>query len=280
MVSKELAGQVAFALPQVKEGMGISSALDLVFAAQQVLFSPAEPFGRAGSQATTRLDREPVSLFSIALSRTEAEGLTARIKEGLGNLPLLILEAHEGRAWRALGYRTWEAYVRNELKLSRSRSYEILDQARVLRAISQAAGSGEIPYISGLAALQIKPRLEAVVAEVRSALARSGSHATTQEVATVVLSAVGRARVRIVPSTGAASIFQREPTCGPLLRLLMAIDSQPSPRQLVAELTDGEIERLGDLQPAAKWFDEFFSAWIERTQRCAPGSTVRKSGQA
>jgi hypothetical protein len=52
-----------------------------------------------------------------------------------------ILEAHDRRAWQPLGYPTWEQHVKKEFNLSRSRSYQLLDRARVIQALF-AAGLG------------------------------------------------------------------------------------------------------------------------------------------
>ena len=54
-----------------------------------------------------------------------------------------MLEAHDRRAWQALGYPTWEQYVKKEFNLSRSRSYQLLDRAKVTHALF-AAGLDEM----------------------------------------------------------------------------------------------------------------------------------------
>jgi hypothetical protein len=101
------------------------------------------------------------------LDAAAARALTESIKGADQSLCRLLLEAHERRAWRALGYATWERYIKQELHMSRSRSYELLDQARALQAIEAAAGASEVIYISTYAALQLKPHLAAVAERVR-----------------------------------------------------------------------------------------------------------------
>jgi hypothetical protein len=96
-----------------------------------------------------------------------AEILTQRIKTEVNQVFLLLAEAHDRRAWAALGYASWDQYVRLEFGYSRSRSYEFLDQARVIQAIQAATGAATIPDLSAFAARQIKPYLHEVISEIR-----------------------------------------------------------------------------------------------------------------
>lgn len=74
------------------------------------------------------------------LSETEATKLTKKIKIAVDDLWALLIQAHEGKAWKALGYSTWEAYVSAEFSMSRQRSYQLLDQGKVIKAVREAAG--------------------------------------------------------------------------------------------------------------------------------------------
>jgi hypothetical protein len=71
------------------------------------------------------------------LSKVEAKKLTQKIKTAVDDLWSLLLEAHDRKAWKSLGYSTWEAYVKAEFDMSRRNSYRLLDQARVVRAIEE-----------------------------------------------------------------------------------------------------------------------------------------------
>lgn len=71
----------------------------------------------------------------------EARDLTDRIKASVDKTWQLLLNAREWNAWSSLGYGTWEAYVREEFGIGRSRSYQLLDQARVVREIEAAAST-------------------------------------------------------------------------------------------------------------------------------------------
>jgi hypothetical protein len=86
--------------------------------------------------------------YALDISVDEAENLTRLIKGKLEGIldqiyevHQLILEAHDRKAWQALGYPTWQQYVKKEFNLSRSRSYGLLDRARVQQTLL-AAGVG------------------------------------------------------------------------------------------------------------------------------------------
>lgn len=104
-----------------------------------------------------------------ACSTEEARDLTDRIKQHAEALWELLLEAHDRGAWRALGYSTWADYVAGEFDMSRSRSYQLLDQGRAVKAIQSATGvqdPGHVP-LNSEAAQDIKPHLTDVTNDVR-----------------------------------------------------------------------------------------------------------------
>lgn len=74
------------------------------------------------------------------MSKADAKKLTQKIKTAVDDLWSLLVQAHEGKAWKALGYQTWEAYVSAEFSMSRQRSYQLIDQGKVIRAIAEATG--------------------------------------------------------------------------------------------------------------------------------------------
>ena len=86
------------------------------------------------------------SLAAPEISVDGAKQLTSLIREGieaaLGHLSEaweLLLEAHNRQAWKVLGYDSWGEYVHTEFDMSRSRSYQLLDQANVTQALMRAA---------------------------------------------------------------------------------------------------------------------------------------------
>jgi hypothetical protein len=115
-----------------------------------------KPFSRGGGEVT--------------LPQNAARELTDRIKATVGRVCLLLWEAHEGRAWVNLGHKTWAEYCRVEFDLSRSRSYELLDQGMVILRLEEASGVSGIPDISPYAASQLKPQLSEVIRAIRQRL--------------------------------------------------------------------------------------------------------------
>lgn len=73
-------------------------------------------------------------------TKAEAQVLTDRIRQNVDQLWALLLDAHDRRAWKAMGYQTWGEYVGAEFAMGRQRSYQILDQGRVIEAIREVAG--------------------------------------------------------------------------------------------------------------------------------------------
>lgn len=104
-----------------------------------------------------------------AITPDQARALTDRIRDSVEATWSLLLEAHESRAWAALGYSTWAEYVSAEFDMSRSRSYQLLDQGRVVREI-QGAVSTKVD-IDERAARDIKPHLDDVTDEIQERIA-------------------------------------------------------------------------------------------------------------
>lgn len=76
----------------------------------------------------------------ILLTPGAARTLTDNIKELGDELGAMLLEAHDGEAWRALGYKSWKAYIEAEFEFNRQRSYQLLKQAKVNAQLAEAGG--------------------------------------------------------------------------------------------------------------------------------------------
>lgn len=105
-----------------------------------------------------------------SMTPAEARSLTETIKASVDTLWTLLRESYDREAWRALGYDSWRGYATAEFGMSKSHAYRLLDQARVITEIEQAAGS-PIGEISEHAARQLKPVLDEAVAAVKQAVA-------------------------------------------------------------------------------------------------------------
>lgn len=78
------------------------------------------------------------------LTAEEARALTDEIQQSAERTYSLLLRAHEGEAWAALGYGSWRDYATTEFNMSQSRAYQLLDQARVVRSIEAASDSTNV----------------------------------------------------------------------------------------------------------------------------------------
>lgn len=104
--------------------------------------------------------------IGVPLSIEEARELTEQIRSTADVLYVLIARAHAGRAWEALGYPTFADYVREEFDISRSRAYQLLNQAQVVSMIEAAVPEGTDLHISEAAARDLKDVIAEVVPDV------------------------------------------------------------------------------------------------------------------
>jgi len=115
------------------------------------------------------------------LTFDDAHALTDHIKETVESVWEMLQKAHDGKGWNPLGYASWANYVRTELDMGRSRSYQILDQAEVIKPLTDAASNAPVsttvdtPVVTERQARRIKPKLKEAVAEVREAVAKGAT---------------------------------------------------------------------------------------------------------
>lgn len=106
--------------------------------------------------------------LTVPLTMDEARELTEHIRHAVDVVWVLVARAHAGRAWEALGYTTFAAYVGEEFNISRSRAYQLLDQAKVVQAIEAHVPDGTDVSISEAAARDLKSVLGEIVPEIEA----------------------------------------------------------------------------------------------------------------
>jgi hypothetical protein len=210
------------------------------------------------------------------LTEREARALTDLIKTDLKNVCIFLLQARQKRAWSALRFRTWEDYVRCEFGLSRSRSYELLDQARVILVIKDASGMSGIPDISTYAAGQIKRNLNVVVGTIRARMVGE-SRVAADVVKEVIREERARvagagANVRNSPRSMPSVDTVRKPNFGrsnlgngpdvpvqirKLGDIVEYLADMPPVTTLIGLLSDDDIPSWERLSKAARWLTEF-----------------------
>jgi hypothetical protein len=281
---------------EVSPDLLISDAIELVFQAQEaarnveggphvVVFS--------GGPSDSSVE---IPAASVQLDSASARTLTERIKLGFADPSILILEAHEGSAWRALGYRSWDVYARQELGLSRSRSYELLDHGRVLRALMDAAGLDALPEVSAYAAGQIKPRLGEAVADIRARIKSEPGERHSRSVVSEVVSRL-RTELKLVvsrdvhvkqpflsleapglPTSSQVAVSQmaERSRLAQLHEAICFLMSLSDPAEVLMDITDSDRECLDYLHEAALRLAELANAWERsRSATLAPSPGPR-----
>jgi hypothetical protein len=255
-------------IPGIQEGTDIRRAIERIFGEQEKLLTEVDPVNAVG--VITPLPAVTLRM----LTEQDARRLTDRIKGGLGSASLLALEAHDRRAWSALGYRTWVAYARKELGLSRSRSYELLNHARVLQILMKAAGTAETPTVSPYAASQIQDRLQEAVEAIKASVPPGG---TPHDVAAAIESVVNRMRStastrvrsestrRSPADTKLAEADDRVPTV--LFGIVERVLSLPSVIVVLDSVVESDRLNLAQLRKAADRLTEMADLWERRTNR-------------
>jgi hypothetical protein len=238
--------------------MPVSTAINLVLREQEQYLISRSEAAEQPEEATETLDE------------SGARDLTEEIKDATRQVCLLLHEAHQGRAWLALGYASWEAYVQAEFSLSRSRSYELLDQSRVIRTLMAAAGTSGTPEISAYCATQVKPYLPEMIDEVRVRTA-----GTSEDEALAIVLKVVRERRQLIDrersdrpgaaatrgeddsSAGRVQLLQLRQVIGQLARM-------PPVDAVIASLEGGDAGDLESMDRALDWLEEFAAAWKRR----------------
>jgi hypothetical protein len=261
-VPVDVSRRIAPYVDGVSTGMSMARAMDVVFSYQQRDLVTRRT--AAANQLDQALSNQGLPGRTAALSRRDAEVLTARIRSGSRDLSLLVLEAHERRAWRALSYRTWDAYVRAELGLSRSRSYELIDHARVLLTLKSAANLVEFPNISPHVANQIRPVLGTVVADIRRKAEGGTGPRVIQEAIRSALTANKRNAAGAEPQP--ADSF--EPSR--LTRTVEYLAALPPPSVVAALLTREQMHGLKRVAGAAAWLSAL-ARELSLAQACPHG---------
>lgn len=136
---------------------------------------PAAPVLPTNSPAVQHPPERPVLEGTVmpvgdpdaaVMTRGEAEAITEHIRNAIDMTWALIARAHAGRAWQALGYDSWASYTSEQFGVSRSRSYQLINQAEVITAISAAAPEGTVVKISERAARDLRKVIDEVVPAV------------------------------------------------------------------------------------------------------------------
>lgn len=132
----------------------------------------------AASRGLTPKDRE--LLAEGVMSERNAKELTEAIKSCATATWVLVKKAHDGKAWKSLGYDTWEAYVSTEFSMSASRSYQLINQAEVIEQLEQAAPAGTKLMLTEAQTRDIRSVLPKITEKVKNIEADNAATAAEQ----------------------------------------------------------------------------------------------------
>lgn len=117
-------------------------------------------------------DENELLLGEIAspdMDEVEAREVTEAIRSAATATYILLSQAHEGKAYKALGYETWADYVREEFEISSQRSYQLLDLSKAVKMIEAAAPEGTVVKLTEAQARGIKKELPKITEQIAEA---------------------------------------------------------------------------------------------------------------
>ncbi len=290
-LSPSLAAHLASNVQGITAGMLITDALDVVFAEQEGCLAGTPDIRAPAHDLPTQRGElgAPVGLWhgqlpnspqsdQLALSEAEARDITVRIRTELAEVCTLLLQAHDGSAWSSLGYPSWEQYVRMEFGLSRSRSYELLNQGLVRRALQVATNNADIPHVSARAAASLKPVLIQLTEKVRESMAIDGL-ISRNVISSIIRETLARMPSESSPSDGETRSRLASPLSDAgsssrydLESLADAVEyfaALPPAHMLVASIAPGKLSLLSRLPLAAERLADLSRQWSAQRTRVA-----------
>jgi hypothetical protein len=265
-------------------GMATTAALDLIFQQQERRLTVV----RDGATRPLRQEKNAMKATPTntnpPLTEVEARSLTARIKTEIKQVCLLLLEAHDRSAWKALGYRSWATYVHAEFGYSRSRSYELLDQARVVQTLDAAIHPEASPFISAHMASLLKPFVSQIIGQIHREAEPSRNPDYIRDIIQATLTEAkqrqltGSATETPIDGSG-GDLPDRDPSqvidVDQLMLFLGYIADLPSPSDCGIASNVGSQHCLEVLSAAMSWLSDVRSLWTHRelTQSQSSGSS-------
>lgn len=124
-----------------------------------------------GDEVILAEDAEDAELIELEdledMDVEEAEEITAAIRSTITATYVLLRRAHEGKAYKALGYETWKDYIAGEFDFSIQRSYQLLDLARTVEVIEAVTPEGTDVSLTEAQARDIKRELPKITERVK-----------------------------------------------------------------------------------------------------------------
>jgi len=120
------------------------------------------------------------------LSKDKARELTNAIKAAAEATYVLLARAHQGKAYKALGYSTWAEYVNQEFEISTQRSYQLLNLSKTIEALEAAAPEGTEVKLTEAQARDIKRELPSITSKIAEETEDLDSDAAAERIDEIV----------------------------------------------------------------------------------------------
>lgn len=120
------------------------------------------------------------------LSKDKARELTNAIKAAAEATYVLLARAHQGKAYKALGYSTWAEYVNQEFEISTQRSYQLLNLSKTIEALEAAAPEGTEVKLTEAQARDIKRELPSITSRIAEETEDLDSDAAAERIDEIV----------------------------------------------------------------------------------------------
>jgi hypothetical protein len=131
-------------------------------------------------------DDDRALLDAGSMTKDAARELTNQIKATATATYVLVHRAHELKCWMALGYDSWESYVTSEFDMSKSRSYQLINQAKVVEAIQEVVPDGTEIMLTEAQARDVEKALPKITDKIKNKTAGQSSDEAAKTVQDVV----------------------------------------------------------------------------------------------
>lgn len=102
------------------------------------------------------------------MTEEDAIQLTETIKSTFTATCILLQQAHDQKAWKAMGYDSWKAYIDKEFSFSRARSYQLLEQGKIIQTLNEAGDTTDL-FLTEKEAKSIKNELPRITKKIEDA---------------------------------------------------------------------------------------------------------------
>jgi hypothetical protein len=203
---------------------------------------------------------------SFELTATAARDITDRINKASEDLATMLQAAHDGKAWLALGYRSWKDYLAAEIKLSKQHAHRLLAFAQTREEIEKSP-MGDLPIptserqVRALGTLPPQDRPEVYAKAVEAA---GGARPTEKQVNDAV--AIARGIEPLIEEPKRDPLQEYRPSPAQVKKYGLNLPPECPGRVYFETDLSGNIHELGRLAilaPLAHDRNFVFKTWLE-----------------